>query len=205
MFPHGSDGWALLTHPTCEIVVFALFHITLNIMTHRPFPRERPIPELDENFPQAMPALLAECQAELEVINSLSALKLEEMKGPGKGTIDALKTQYLEEERYSQDFLERRTDLSLYVYKLLKSKTAWLQELRRVPTATLSGELLSERQQKIAWSTGVESKIWDGFQSIDYRLDDLNPNNVDLPSSGNCAPDNISDALSQGIGVRKYL
>lgn len=175
-------------------------------MTNRPFHPERPLPEIGPDFPTAIPALLAECQAERAVLDSLSPLTLAEMKRPGRGEIEALKVQYLAEGRYSEAFLERLGDLSRHIYRLFKFKTAWLKELRSVPTATLSGALLQTRQQKLAWWNAVKRDRWEHFQSIKYDLHHLDPNNVEQPSGGNnCSPDNLSDGLSQGIGVRKYL
>ena len=178
-------------------------------MTQRPFKSGRPLPEFGPGFYNAIKTLLNECQMELMVIDSLSALSLTEMKKAGgckTFETEALKIQYRQEGRYSEAFWERHADLSRYLYKLLKIQTAWYQEARQLPTTSLTVKQVAVRRQEAAWWVAVEADSWPKLERIKYDLSDLDPNNVEVSGGReNCAPDNLSDGLSQGIGVRRYL
>lgn len=181
------------------------------MMSNRPFARgSRPIPEINANFPSAIAALVPQCEAELAVIDSLSPLSLADMKETGgerTPKTNAIKIKYQEEGRYSDEFMERLNALSLHIYLIKKSISEFRQELRKTPGHTLSGDALEARREVVSWfETPRKNGDLDKLGRVNMKLEFLDPTNAKPPiNSRDCAPDNISDALSQGIGVSEYL
>jgi len=172
-------------------------------MTERPF-RAKPLPEQGPDWAEAIPTVLSECQAELEQLQALSPLSLDTIDSLPRGEAEALQESYLEAGRYSEEFLKRRLELAGFIRRLLEMRTAWLRELRFVPTTGLEGAALAERKQQMAWwNAGMTPKRIEEFQTLEYQLRDLKPAYISsLHRSDDCAPDHCSDALSQGIGIR---
>lgn len=174
--------------------------------TNRPFADDRERPEFGPDFPQAIKGLLAECTAELQAVNALSPLTLEQMKGKGGFQTDAWKIRYKQEGRYSDEFLERRADLVRYIRRIERIRKDWRKIAYRDRIEFLEGEPLAQRKQELAWWAEGETD-WEKLMALQYRLRELDPTNIDRSGgrSDDCAPDNISDALAQGIGISEYL
>lgn len=152
-------------------------------MIHRPFQfGVRPLPNGADDSPEALAALLADCQAELAAVDGLSPLSLGEMKGQGRGAMNQLKEQYRAEGRYGEAFLKRRSDLSVYLYAMYKPL----------------------KVDKALRRRGL-GPLWNAFKEVEYQIDELDPVVLDGCDSRDGKPDNIADGLSQGIGVREYL
>ena len=152
-------------------------------MIYRPFQfGVRPLPNGAEDSPESLAALLAECQAELEAVDVLSPLRLSEMEGEGRGEMNRLKERYWGEGRYGEEFLKRRSDLSVYLYAMYKPL----------------------KVDKALRRRGL-GQLWNAFKEVEYQIDELDPVVLDGLGGGSGKPDNISDGLSQGIGVREVL
>ena len=103
------------------------------------------------------------------------------MEGQGRGELERLKEQYQAEGRYGEACIERQADLATYLFRMRK----------RI------------KLDKALRKRGL-GYLWDAFEQIKAQVDELDPIVWDALGGGG-RPDNISDGLAQGIGVREIL